>query len=75
MNWAGLALAFIQLAASILEWSKHRNAVAEAQQLETARQALRLLELTEQGKKLRAHLAMMNDEEAQALWLEMVNAK
>lgn len=72
MNWAALALALIQLMASILEWSKRREVLVQAQEQETVKQALRLLELTEQGKRFRQELAKLSDQEALALWEDML---
>jgi hypothetical protein len=72
MSWASLALAVVQLAISVLEWSKRREIFAAAQEQESARQALRLLELTEQGRRLRAELAKLTEGEALALWEDMV---
>jgi hypothetical protein len=75
MNWAALALAMIQLAASLLEWARRRNIMAEAQQAETVRQGLRLLDLTEQGKRIREKLASLSEDEADKLWLDMVKPR
>lgn len=75
MNWAALALALLQLAASLLEWSKRRAATTNAQEVIAAQQALRLLELSDQGQKLRAKLDTLSDPEAQLLWDQMIEVK
>lgn len=72
MSWASLALAVIQLCAALLEWSKRRETLMLAQEQETIKQALRLLEITDQGKKLREELAKLSESEALALWEDMV---
>lgn len=72
MNWAGLALAIIQLAIGLLEWSKRRSTVMQVQQEEAARQALRLLDLTERGRQLRSRIEKLEDQEATSLWEEMI---
>ena len=72
MSWASLALATIQLAASILEWVKRREATTQVQEQEAVRQALRLLELTDQGKRLRAELSKLSEGEALSLWEDMI---
>ena len=72
MTWASALIAAIQLAISLLENAKRRNALAEAETQLVAKAAIRLLELTAQGRQLRAAISVLDDPEAEKLWQEMV---
>ena len=62
MSWASALIAAIQLAIALLEKAKLRNALVEAETQLAAKAAIRLLELTENGRKLRAAISVARDD-------------
>lgn len=74
MSWGSLALALVQLALTLVAWAKEKQTLAAGQDKAIAAAALQLLEVTEEGRQLRARVMAMTDPEAEALWRRMTGA-
>lgn len=72
MSWIGLAISLLKIVADIVGWLRDQRAIDAARDKEIAKTALTLLELTEEGKALRARISAMTDTETEQLWKSML---
>jgi hypothetical protein len=75
VSWGTLAsigLLILKIALELLSRAREKQAIDEAREIELTRASLALLDLTQKGQAIRAHIANMSDENTEDLWGKML---
>lgn len=73
MTWASVILALLQLARSLLSWTREKDLLKAGQDQAIAKASLEVLEITKTGRELRERIAAMDDAAAEELWRKMID--
>ncbi len=74
MSWGQVVIAALQAIATIIAWIQSRKAFKEGEDAAVARAGLKVIEATEEGKRLRRIVANLSDQEAESLWKRMLRS-
>lgn len=74
MSWASLALTGLKLILSLVTWLNAKQMMKAGEDKAIADAALRVLENTESGKRIREYVRGLDDDAATKLWDDMSNA-
>lgn len=72
LSWASLITTGLKAVLALVNWANRRQLLDAGQDQAVARQALAVLEATEEGKRLRDRIKQMSDSDADKLWNEML---
>lgn len=68
-SWLSLLTLVLNVASSLLGWMRERQLLDAGADREIAKQALAILEMTQEGKRIMAHIQKMDDDELND-WLQ-----
>ena len=74
MSWGSIVLLLLQMGFKLLSYAQEHRLLKAGQDAAVAKMAMRVLDSTEQGKRLREQIAGLSEDEADALWDDMKNA-
>ena len=72
MSWLSLIIAVLKLLTGLIGWLQQKRLVKAGEDKVIAEQAVKLLETTKHGKRLRERVKALSDEEADRLWDDML---
>lgn len=72
MRWVSLAIAALKVLASLVKFLSDRKMIRAGEDRIIAKQAITILESTQQGKRLREKVKALDDEDADQLWDDLI---
>lgn len=73
MSWVSITVAILKFAMTIFTWARDQKLIKAGEDKVVASTALAILEETQHGKELRAHVEKLDDPEAALLWDRMLS--